>query len=324
MTDPLGSSRNYRFATILGAARLVGVDQPGGAGCAAASSAVEYDTNGNVKSRTNFNGVKTTYVYDTVRNLELSRTEAAGTTLARTTTTEWHPSFRLPKRIAEPKRIITYTYSASGSLESRTIQPTNDSTGAQGFGATVTNAAVLIRSSYTYDANGLPLTAVEPSVNGSPVMNVTYTWSQGNLVSAKNAAGHVTSYGNHDANGKPRSVTAPNGVVTTLAYHPRGWIESATTTAGGVTRQTRYQYEPTGKLKRVTLPDQSFVTFSYDEAQRLNGVTDSAGNTITYQLDNAGNRIAEKTTDPTGALTRQVTRIYDALNRLQTVTGDQQ
>ena len=44
-------------------------------------------------------------------------------------------------------------------------------------------------------------------------------------------------------------------------------------------------------------------------------------NTVTYTLDNMGNRIGEQLKDPSGALARNVTRIYDALNRLQTVTG---
>jgi len=34
-----------------------------------------------------------------------------------------------------------------------------------------------------------------------------------------------------------------------------------------------------------------------------------------------GNRIAEEVRDPTGALQRSISRSFDALNRLQQVTG---
>ena len=40
-------------------------------------------------------------------------------------------------------------------------------------------------------------------------------------------------------------------------------------------------------------------------------------------LDNAGNRIAENVKDPSGNLACQLTRIPDALGRVQQVTGRQ-
>ena len=45
------------------------------------------------------------------------------------------------------------------------------------------------------------------------------------------------------------------------------------------------------------------------------------GNSINYTLDVMGNRVNETVTDTGGNLTRQVSRVYDILNRLQTVTG---
>jgi len=68
----------------------------------------------------------------------------------------------------------------------------------------------------------------------------------------------------------------------------------ASTTAGAT---TIYDYWPHGQLKAVTLPDASAVNYGYDEAQRLTSVTDSLGNSITYTLDNAGNRTAETVKD---------------------------
>ena len=70
----------------------------------------------------------------------------------------------------------------------------------------------------------------------------------------------------------------------------------------------------------MTLPNSSAITYRYDDAHRLTQITDSAGNTITYTLDNMGNRTAESVKDPGGTLARATARVYDALNRLQQIT----
>lgn len=63
------------------------------------------------------------------------------------------------------------------------------------------------------------------------------------------------------------------------------------------------------------------MTYSYDAALRLTDISDSVGNSIHYTLDVMGNRTAEKISDPSGALTRQVIREYSLLNLLQKQTG---
>ena len=61
-----------------------------------------------------------------------------------------------------------------------------------------------------------------------------------------------------------------------------------------------------------------------DDAHRLTSIADSLGNRIAYTLDAMGNRITEQVKDPKSVLARQTTRVYDALNRLQQITGGQQ
>ncbi|MGZ8916140.1 MAG: DUF6531 domain-containing protein, partial [Methylobacter sp.] len=70
VTDALNTARTYNFQTILGVVKSTGQSQPGGSGCGASASALTYDANGNVASRTDFNGNQTTYSYDLSRNLE--------------------------------------------------------------------------------------------------------------------------------------------------------------------------------------------------------------------------------------------------------------
>lgn len=310
VADPLGIKRIHTLQVVQGVAKAKGRSQPAGAGYGSASSAVTYDANGNLSSSIDFKGNKTTYTYDLTRNLETSRVEAAGTAQARTILTEWHSTYRLPARIAEPRRITTNTYDAKGNLLTKMVQATLDATGAQGFNASLTGNPRTW--SYTYNEFGQVLTETDPR---GGVTRYDYD-AQGNLVSITNAAGHVTTLSHYDGHGRPGRIIDANGLVTDLTYSPRGWLISRSV-AGEV---TSYYYDGVGQLTQVTLPDESTISYVYDDARRLTGITDSLDNSISYTLDAKGNRIGEEVKDATGALARQTRRIYDALSRLQSVT----
>ena len=143
---------------------------------------------------------------------------------------------------------------------------------------------------------------------------------QGNLITVTNAAGHVMTLSHYDANGRVGRIADANGLTTDLTYSPRGWLTSKN--AGG--EITTYDYDSVGQLTKVTLPDAATVAYTYDAAHRLTAIADSVGNSITYTLDLMGNRVKEQVQDPNGALSRRTTRVYDALNRLQQVTGGAQ
>src|SRR5690606_10002099 len=110
--------RTYAFSHSVGVVRNTGLSQPCNSGCGANSAATTYDSSGRVASRTDFKGVITTYSYDS-RNLEVSRTEAYGTAKARTVTTTWHSTFRLPMSIVEPNRTTSFTYDGNGNVLTR-------------------------------------------------------------------------------------------------------------------------------------------------------------------------------------------------------------
>lgn len=307
--NPASIVRNYHFKVVLGVAKNDAIDQP----CAGCDGmlARTYDANGNVLTSKDWNGNLTTYAYDATRNLETSRTEASGTTAARTTNTEWHPTLRLRARVAEPLRLTTFSYDAAVNLTTQSVQATSDATGAQGFKAPLLGT---VRSwSYTYNELGQLLTATGPL---NDVTRYVYD-SQNRLSRIANAAGHVTSYDNYDTNGRLGRIIDPNGLATDFSYTPRGWL--ATTTTGGAT--TSYVYDGVGQVTKVTLPDGAALNYTYDAAHRLTGIADSTGNSVSYTLDLAGNRIGEQVKNTDGTLARQITRAYNTLNRLQQVTG---
>lgn len=170
---------------------------------------------------------------------------------------------------------------------------------------------------YTYNAFGKVLTADGPRSDVSDVTTYTYYscttgYQCGQVHTITNAAGHVTTYNTYNAHGQPLTITDANGVVTTLTYDLRQRLTSRTVG----TEVTTFDYWPTGLLKRATLPDGSYLEYTYDAAHRLTEIEDSEGNRIVYMLDNIGNRTAEQSYDPSNVLTQTRTRVFNTLNRL--------
>jgi len=339
VTDVRGTARTFTFQDVSGVGRNAGNSLPC-EHCTTNIQAASHDANGNAASRTDFNGNVTTFGYDLVRNLETSRSEAFGTSQARTISTQWHPTFRLPVKVAEPLRITSYVYNGDsgascglqadgvtlvpGVLCSKTIQPTSDATGAAGFGATLTGTPRTW--SYTYNANGSVLTMNGPRTNANDTTTYTYyanndadLGKRGNVATITNALGHMTAITAYNAHGQPTTIVDPNGLTTTLGYDTR--LRLTSRNVGG--EITGYTYDNVGQLTLVTLPDTSSLSYTYDAAHRLTGISDNLGNRIAYTLDAMGNRTHEEVRDPANALAQTRSRAFNNLNRLFQEIGAQ-
>jgi RHS repeat-associated protein len=304
VTDPFGQTRTFSQRLLLGVYLTTGMSGPSCLGCNEDRSRA-LDGNGNVSSRTDFNGNQTSYSYDVTTNLETSRTEAVGTTNARTITTQWDTDWRRPDLITEPNRSTGYTYDSMGNVLTQTVTDLTTSPSTSRIWR------------YTYDSYGRMLTSDGPRTDVSDVATYTYYtcatgFECGQVRTVTDAAGNVTTYNTYNAHGQPLTITDPNGVLTTLSYDTRQRLLSRS--VGGET--TSLSYYPTGLLNTVTLPDSSTLTYSYDGAHRLTQISDALGNKIVYTLDARGNRTAENTYDPSNALHRKHTRVFNTLNEL--------
>jgi RHS repeat-associated protein len=317
VTDPLNQSRTYTMNSYSGVRRLTSVSGPCSTCGRTASST--FDANGNVASRLDFNGNLTCYSRDLTRNLETVRVEgfAPGSTCPanletytptpgtrqRKTSTQWNANYRSPTQIEEPGRRTTYVHDASGNVESMTVLDTTTSASRTW--------------SYTYSSVGQVLTEDGPRTDVADVTTYTYynctTGQQcGRLHTITNALGHTTTYDTYNAHGQPLTITDPNAVVTTLTYDLRQRLTSRSVAA----ELTTFEYWPTGLLKKVTLPDGSSLSYTYDGAHRLTQIADAEGNRMVYTLDAMGNRTAEQVYDAADVLTRTRTRVFNALNQL--------
>ncbi len=306
MTDPLGTMTQLGMTSANGAFRPGSRPQP----CLTCGpwASTTYDANGNPATRTDYNGVQTVYTFDGTRNLETARTEANGTPRARTVTTQWHATLRLPIEIAEPGRSTNITYDGGGNPLTVTVIDT------------ATNQTRT--STFTYTGLGQLQTIDGARTDVSDITTFTYyACTSGNgcgqLQTVTDAANNLTTFGSYNAHGSPLSITDPNGTAITLTYDDRQRLTSRT--VAGET--TELEYWPTGLLKKITNPDSSFVSYGYDAAHRLTSVADTVGNTITYTLNGAGQRLTEEVRDPANTLTFRRTHVYNNLGRLVEQNG---
>ena len=247
-----------------------------------------------------------------------------------------------------------YSYNARGQAAAMCqIDPSNSTAMAYVCGS-FADAPTGVRQSATayceqadVTSGTCPIIGLKKSVDG-PRVDVsditTYTYYQtddatcasapttcphrkGDMWKVANAAGHVTEYTRYDGAGRALQMKDANGVVTDMEYNARGWLTARKVRGLDDTGEfyddaiTRIEYDPAGQVTRVMQPDGyllgDYIDFTYDAAHRLTGVRDALGNSVTYTLDNAGNRTVETTKDPNGVVMRSLSRVYDTLGRLQ-------
>ena len=360
VTTPYGNTLNLGIALVANNPVVTSRSQPAGSGCAASTSNMAYDTNGNVELEDDFNASRVCRSHDLARNLETTRVEGLANTqacsgaipggsilpaLSRKVSSQWHPDWRLATKIAEPGRITTSVYNGqpdpfnanvlASCAPSTAVLPdgkpivvlckqvqlaTTDADGALGFAATLQAGVVNRVQQWTYNQYGQVLTERDPLNN-------------------------ITTYAYHPATtvdvtqGDLASVTNAKGQLTSYTqYNKHGQVLRMVDANGVVTlntydlrqrllstsvggQSTGYSYDAAGQLTRITRPDASWIGYEYDDAQRQKAVTDNRGNRIDYTLDAAGKRTAEQVKDPGGALRRSLARSIDALGRVQQTTG---
>lgn len=275
---------------------------------------------------------------------------AALPTGARKITTRWHPVWPLEQQVAYPGRIAHHIYNAQpdpfgnnialtcmpdvgydegfpdippAALCRRVQRATTDANGGQGLQAAIDPAVPARDERWTYNRQGRMLGHDGPRADVADITTYAYhpattaNATAGDLLSVTDAAGHVTWFTRYNRNGQLLERQDANGAPTSFAYDQRQRLVQVTQ-AG---RRTQFDYALNGTLTRVTLPDAGTLVYGYDNAQRLTSISDSSGNRIRYTLDNEGHRIREERQDAQGMLTRRLTRVFDALGRVQEQVG---
>jgi RHS repeat-associated protein len=299
------------------------------------------DTNGNITSYVRDNNttwilqeghtdiasgvtINTAYTYD-IKGNTLTKTEALGTAVQKTTSYTYHPVFNgvlteTVQSVVNPaqNRIVTNEYDErTGSLLTTTAA------GLLGDGTPYSYT-----TNYTYDVNGKVASINGPRTDISDITTYTYDPTTGYLSSITQPLIGTTTYSNFDGLGNPQTVTDPNGNSTTFTYDTNGRV--LTILAPGDTSSTQYFYVGGscgascgggGKIDHIILPEGNTVSYTYDVMGNLSSVKDNANNTINYTYDSEGNKLAEQIKDSTGTLQKSLSYSYDALNQLSKITN---
>lgn len=183
-------------------------------------------------------------------------------------------------------------------------------------------AALFDDVSLTYEPLLLSQAKLVASIDGprtdvSDVTSFAYD-DAGNLTSVTNALSQVTQITDHDARGLPLTVVDPNGIESTLAYDDRGRLLSvvADSGSGGIPATTAFTYDEIGQITRVTLPDASYLDYTYDAARRLIRIANALGEKIEYGRDAMGNATGVDVKTSGGSIVRSQTATFDELGRL--------
>lgn len=303
VTDPLGKVTTYTIARDSGS-RKPKVTQISGdcPSCGTGpNTSLSYTDSGNPLLPTrqiDGRGFETHFAYDANGQMT-SRTEAAGTSLARTTTWQYGVAVfpALPTRIEMPStsgggalRVSVLSYNAAGDLETRTEQ------GAEGGGSFTLSAAT------TYNAAGQPATVDPPGYGTADQMASVYDPARGHLLPLTRTDPLVgTTTLGHDGFNRRVSVIDPNGVETVTAYDSLDRITSVTQkgTAPASDLVTIHQYNAFGDLFRTTLPLGNLIEYGYDPAGRLVSIerkpdATTLGERTVYTLNAFGQRTKEQ------------------------------
>ena len=265
---------------------------PGGAVDNTKAVSYTYFADGNVASMIDGNGVTTTYTYD-IHGRMLS------TSAGSETTSTTYDSNGNKLTVTNSEGTITRTYDELGRVISKTVS---------GIGTTTIQ----------YDVtSGMPTGCTGEITTDSKGNSNTKTYDRAGRLYQVVSGSDTTTYEYYD-NGNRESLTYPNGLTAEYTYYADNSLHTLANMNGGTYLSTyNYAYDANGNLLTV-LDIDGTTTYTYDELNRLESVTEPGGKVTEYTFDASGNRATEEVTDAGDAALTTYT--YTAQNRLTTAT----
>jgi len=320
-TDYRGSTYGYDYYIGQGLARehaLKEVVNPDGS-----RSTCTYDDTGRLQSRSGGcnGGCCTTYTYGSAG--ELTATDAMRNTtqyffdhrgllvrtvnaLGNTSTRTYDDRGQLTKLTDATGQSRTFAYDARGNMIAETD--------ALGYTMRYAYDGPFNRLSMVIDGNG-NVTLYDYESNGD-LKSITdaagraedWTYdSQGSRLTWRNWRGQTIRYTN-DALGRVTEKRYPDGSIVTFTYDARGNLVQYTDTTGTTTQE----FDTGDRLTRITYPGERWLAYTYDSAGRRATMEDQLGHRTQYHYDDAGR--LESLTDEAGEEIVHYT--YDAVGRM--------
>lgn len=192
-----------------------------------------------------------------------------------------------------------YTYDAAYSLPlTHTVQQD-------------ANTKITVSNTLTTDKKSIATSSV--TRGGAVVGKTTFSYNTAGQIISQNdylsSANYVTTVYEYGSGALPTSVSvfgvktasgttaasSPGFSAGTVArkqtYNDRGWITSQTDANG---KTTSYQYDAVGRITKVTYPDNTFQTYSYDVSNDTVTYTDEAGSSWLCTYSKSGKLLTVK------------------------------
>jgi YD repeat-containing protein len=285
ITAPDGSNRTYSFQRKGAVVRPTAVTAPCPL-CGSTAASTTYDADNNKTKEVAHDGTVAFYAYDAkgretqkalfAASYASSSTRPALNLATSVTSTQWHATWNLPVKIAEPRKITAFTYDAKGNLTGRSETITTDATGALAFTAARDMSQPINATGYSYNATTQLLATVveKETLPNSTTAAQTGKWNYvydalGNVTSIKdvqaapNVAATFTSY---DAGGMPLTGKAKDGRIFSMSYGADSKLRSLSFSDG---YQVGYIYNAQRKLIEANANDGGTARLVYDAAGKV-------------------------------------------------------
>jgi RHS repeat-associated protein len=259
-----------------------------------------------------------------------SETQAAGTSLARTTTFTRDTGHKLASVTDPWQRRTDLHYDSAGRYTGSTeLAGTPDArdTGTVTWGGPWDQPqssadALGHTTTYHYDTDGNLSAVTDPegretdytyqsdgqvkSVTDPAHAVTTLTYDHGDLSSVQDANG-ATDRQFSDAAGRPVAITDASGATTTYQYDALNNLKKLTDPLG---HTTSYGYDENGNLKTLTDARNNTWAWDYNDSDEPYQVTDPLGAVASFGYDTSG-----RVTSTTTRAGRKATETFDALSR---------
>lgn len=215
---------------------------------------------GDITSRTDPNGNRTSYTYDSFGNLT---------------------SITAPPTPENPDGNRTsFEYDTARGWLTSAVSPRGNLPGADPSDYTTT---------FSHDAYGRVTEVRDPlwSATAPTERRTVSTYdADGNLVSVTDGNNHITRYA-YDAAGRRTEIQRADDSILRTEYWPDGSIKQQ---IDGANQATSYDYNPLGQLLSVTDPLNRATRYTYDGVGNVLTMTNPSGRrtTLSYDCDDAG------------------------------------
>jgi RHS repeat-associated protein len=318
MISPEGFETSYSFSQEERNNKVASIATESTAATLPTETSISYGSADFVADVVNRNGTRTAYTRDAKGRI-LTMVEDADGTAPRTTAYTWHATLRLPLTRTTEDLLETFTYDATGLLLTYTQKDTKP-------GSPTLDQTRIWTYGYTTLANGLKvLTSLNgPGLPADGVADVTtHTYTAiGDLITATDPNGLVTTVLARNTFGQPTQVEQPDKSLWSFAYDSEGRVIGAGFSAPGQTPlMSSFAYNFSDQVTSYTNSLGKTWTFTYNDARRLMSSTSPTGDMVTYTYDASGNVTKEEYSNGSGPVTFWEGTDLDGLNRVLRTIG---